>query len=74
MLLLYSIYIMLGNLTLRDAVNDEIIEKVLPAFDARIEDARRRGRPDGSNIKAKYLKQKNKVDDTFAARMLKQEG
>ena len=42
------------------------------ASDARIADARRRGRPDGSDIKAKYLKQKTDVDDAFSARKLKQ--
>lgn len=72
LLLLYSIYTMLGNTTLRDAVNEEILEKVLPAFDARIADARHRGRPDGSELKEKYLKQKSKVDVAFSARRLKQ--
>lgn len=71
LMLLYSIYTMLGNITLKDAVNEEINNKVLPAFDARIADARHRGRPDGTDIKEKYLKQKNKVDDAFSARKLK---
>lgn len=73
LLLLYSIYTMLGNMTLREAVNEEIIQQVLPAFDWRITDARRRGRPDGSDLKAKYLKQKIRVDQAFSAWKQKQD-
>lgn len=71
LLLLYSIYTMLGNQMLRDVVQEQIMDDVLPAFDARIADARRRGRPDGSSLKEKYLKQKEKVDRALRARMLK---
>lgn len=62
LMLLYRIYTMQGNITLRDAVLEEIERDVLPAFDARIEDAQRRGRPDGRKLKEKYLAQKEQAD------------
>lgn len=71
-LILYSIYTMLGNTTLRDAVHETIIREVLPAFDARIADAQRRGRPDGCSLKEKYLRQKERTDEALMARKLRQ--
>lgn len=63
LMLLYRIYVLLENPILRAVVREEIERDVLPAFDARIVDAQRRGRPDGAHLKEKYLKQMAQADE-----------
>lgn len=67
LMLQYQIYTMLQNYTLREVVLEKIQHEVLPAFDTRIADAQRRGRPDGLSLKEKYLRKIEKADDALSA-------
>lgn len=71
LMLMFQIYTILENPTLREVIQEEIQQDVLPAFDARIAEARRRGRPDGSGLKDRYLKQLSRTDQVIAARLQK---
>lgn len=71
LMLMLQIYTLLENPTLREVILEEIQQDVLPAFDARIADAKRRGRPDGSGLKKRYLEQISRADEVRTTRLQK---
>lgn len=71
LMLMLQIYTLLENPTLREVILEEIQQDVLPAFDARIAEAKRRGRPDGSGLKEKYLEQISRADEVRTTRLQK---